>query len=222
MVPRGVAPDERLRAAVQHFWSVRRRQSKSQGRSTGVRDQGGRTAVTGGKQLDGFAELLRDLLVEAGLDETSICLRKKYRYLPGFFRPHKEWDVLAIVDGDLIAVLEFKALVGSFGKNLNNRSEEAIGNATDFWAAYRDGVFSGSARPWVGYLMLLEEAAESTSPVAVNEPHFPVDEEFRSASYAERTEILLTRMVRERLYDATCLILSKREEGLTASRSLTG
>ena len=56
--------------------------------------------------------------------------------------------------------------------------------------------------------MLLEEAAGSTRPVAVAEPHFQVFEEFRDASYAKRYEILLTKLVRERLYDAASLILT--------------
>ncbi len=56
--------------------------------------------------------------------------------------------------------------------------------------------------------MLREETSGSTRPVAVAEPHFPVFGEFRDASYAKRYEILLTKMVRERLYDAASLILS--------------
>ena len=65
--------------------------------------------------------------------------------------------------------------------------------------------------------MLLEETVRSMSPVAVREPHFPVFEEFRAASYAKRYEILLTKLIRERLYDASCLLLSDRERGLTGS-----
>jgi hypothetical protein len=45
----------------------------------------------------------------------------------------------------------------------------------------------------------------------VAEPHFPVFNEFRGASYAKRYEILLTKMMRDRLYDAACLILSPRD-----------
>lgn len=62
-------------------------------------------------------------------------------------------------------------------------------------------------------MMLLEEAPGSTRPIAVAEPHFPVFDEFRDASYAKRYEILLTKMVRERLYDAASLILSPSKAG---------
>jgi len=81
------------------------------------------------------------------------------------------------------------------------------------WAAYREGAFKPSARPWLGYLMLLEEAPGSTRPVRAQEPHFKVFEEFKSASYAKRYEILLTNFVRERLYDATCFLMSNSVDG---------
>ena len=103
--------------------------------------------------------------------------------------------------------------MGSFGNNYNNRTEEAIGSATDIWAAYREGAFKPSARPWLGYLMLLEEAPASLSPVRAREPHFKVFPEFKEASYAKRYEILLTKLVRERLYDAACFLMSNATDG---------
>jgi hypothetical protein len=114
----------------------------------------------------------------------------------------------------LIAVVETKSHVGSFGNNVNNRAEEAVGNAADFWAAYREGAFRPSAKPWLGYFTLLEECPESTREIRLRQPHFPVFTEFQRASYAKRYEILLRKMVRDRLYDATCLLLSPREGGL--------
>ena len=115
------------------------------------------------------------------------------------------------MEGQLLASIEFKSQVGlSFGNNYNNRAEESLGAATDIWAAYREGAFRPSQRPWLGYLMLLEEAPRSLSPIRVQEPHFKVFEEFRGASYAQRYEILLTKLLRERLYDGACLLLSKR------------
>ena len=81
------------------------------------------------------------------------------------------------------------------------------------WAAYREGAFKPSARPWLGYLMLLEDAPCSTRPVKAQEPHFKVFPEFRSASYAKRYEILLTKLVRERLYDSACFLLSDAKRG---------
>ena len=62
--------------------------------------------------------------------------------------------------------------------------------------------------------MMLEDAPGSNNPVRVKEPHFPVFPEYRSASYAKRYELLMTRLVRSRLYDAACLLMSSREGGL--------
>jgi len=118
-----------------------------------------------------------------------------------------------VADGSLVASIEFKSQVGSFGNNYNNRTEEAIGSSVDVWAAYREGAFKPSARPWLGYLMLLEEAPGSTRSVRAQEPHFKVFPEFKAASYAKRYEILLTKLVRERLYDAACFLLSDAKNG---------
>ena len=85
----------------------------------------------GGKQIDGFIRLMAELLEESGLPAESIFLEKQKIVLPGWFRPTKEWDLVALVDDKLLATVEFKSQVGSFGNNFNNRTEETIGNATD-------------------------------------------------------------------------------------------
>jgi len=202
-----------IQGAVRHFWRTRSRQARAQGAKSGSRDRGARSAVTGGAHLDGFADLIRNLIVDAGIIDTAVHRRTRVE-LPGYYRAEKKWDLVVVVEGRLFATVEFKAQVGpSFGNNYNNRTEEALGNATDYWAAYRGGAFRGSPKPWLGYLMLLEDATGSTRPVSVSEPHFPVFDEFRNASYARRYEILLTKMVRERLYDAASLILSPSRAG---------
>lgn len=205
--------EERLRAAIKHFWNTREKQARKQG-SAGSKDAGARSAVTGGAQMNGFITLIRDLLCENGLPEAHVHC-EKYVELPGWYRPEKKWDLLIVADGKLLAGVEFKSQVGSFGNNYNNRTEEAIGSASDIWAAYREGAFKPSARPWLGYLMLLEEAPKSLAPVRAREPHFKVFPEFRDASYAKRYEILLTKLVRERLYDAACFLMSNATYGPT-------
>ncbi|MCK7473160.1 MAG: PaeR7I family type II restriction endonuclease [Rhodopseudomonas palustris] len=64
----------------------------------------------------------------------------------------------------LLATVEVKSQVGSFGNNFNNRVEEAVGSATDFWKAYEYGRFQPSGRPWLGYLFMLEEDSASVAP----------------------------------------------------------
>ncbi len=119
-----------------------------------------------------------------------------------------------MADGKLIAIIEFKSQVGpSFGNNFNNRSEEALGSATDLWEAYEKGAFKLSERPWLGYLMLLEDTPAVKKAVKVKEPHFEVFPEFKDATYLERYNQLLSRLLRKRLYDACCLLLSPKDQG---------
>jgi hypothetical protein len=204
--------EKRLQAAIKHFWSTRETQAQKQGGASGSRDAGARAAVTGGAQMNGFTNLVRELLCEGGLPKADVYC-EKFVELPGWYRPEKKWDLLIVSDGRLLAGIEFKSQVGSFGNNYNNRTEEAIGSAADIWAAYREGAFKPSARPWLGYLMLLEEAPGSLSPVRAREPHFKVFPEFKVASYAQRYEILLTKLVRERLYDSACFLTSNARDG---------
>ena len=206
--------DRRVRAAVKHFWKTRSQQATR----TGSRDKGGRSAVTGGEQMAGFVSGVREILMNIGLPAEGIFESGGDVQLPGFFRPTKKWDLLVVRGGQLLAAMEFKSQVGpSFGNNFNNRTEEALGSATGIWTAYREGVFKPSARPWLGYLILLEQVPRSIRPVAVSEPHFKVLPEFKGASYAKRYELLCQKLARERHYDATCLILSDPQSGPNGS-----
>ena len=211
--------DKRVRKAVKHFWKTREDQLEKQ-EGSGKKDQGSRGSVTGGGQLDGFTNLISELLIECGVPEGSIFLKRRIT-LPGYFRPTKEWDLLVVVEGNLVASIEFKSQVGpSFGNNFNNRTEEALGSATDLWTAYREGAFRESVRPWLGYFMLLEQEPRSTSPLRFREePHFPVFDEFVESSYADRYCLLCKKLVRERLYDGACFMLSDRKGGLKGKYS---
>lgn len=211
--------EDRVKIAVRHFWRTRQSQAQTQGRSTGKKDYGSRSAVTGGKQIDGFIRLMAELLVESGIAKQNIHIEKRQVVLPGWFRPTKEWDVVAVVDGVLLAVVEFKSQVGSFGNNFNNRTEEAIGNATDILTAYREGAFKTSQRPWCGYFMLLEDSPGSRTAVEVRQPHFAVFPEFRDSSYTDRYRIFCQKLIRERLYDAACLLLSDKTKGMRGAYS---
>ncbi len=203
--------DERLQGAVISFWTIRGQQHASQGKSTGERDRGGRAAVTGGAHADGLIDVVESLLVENGIPDTSIYRRRRQVDLPLFFRPSRDWDLVVVHEQKLVACLEFKSQVGpSFGNNYNNRVQEAVGDGHDMAIAYREGAFQPSPRPWVGYLMLLEDAHGSQSPVKVPETHFSVDEAFHDASYAKRYEVTITRLVRESLYDAAALVLTEK------------
>ena len=213
MVPNINRYEEALRKAVQGFWATRKAQSAKQ-KAKRTSDQGARGDVTGGAQMDGFADLVARIVREAGIPDAGVFRRKAIE-LPGFFRASKKWDTLIVVDGKLLAAIELKSQVGpSFGNNVNNRAEEAIGSAVDLWTAYREGAFHASPRPWLGYMFLLEECERSLSPVAAAEPHFPVFPEFQSASYAKRYELLCRKLVRERHYNAVSFLTSGRDRGM--------
>ena len=132
----------------------------------------------------------------------------------------KLWDLIVMREGRLVAALEFKSQVGpSFGNNFNNRTEEAIGTAHDFWTAYREGAFGKNPKPFLGWLMMVEDAPKSRSPVKDASPHFPVFPEFQGASYLKRYDVLCQRLMQEQLYSVAALMTSPRDASTTGSYS---
>jgi len=203
--------ETKAKEAVQAFWGNRAAAAEKQ-KEAGKTDRGGRAGVTAGKNMDGFTGLIIDLIKKNGLADAEIHQRRKVLTLPGFFRPTKLWDIIVTHQGKLIAAIELKSQVGpSFGNNFNNRTEEAIGTGHDFWTAYREGAFGQQTKPFIGWLMMVEDEPKSRSAVANQEPHFPVFPEFSGASYLQRYDILCQRMMREQLYTAACLIAATRE-----------
>jgi len=99
--------ETKTKAAVKAFWKGRQAASAKQ-IGGGKADQGERSAVTGGKNMDGFISLMRDLVRVNGLKSAEIQLGRQTLTLPGYFRPTKLWDLLIMDRGRLIAALEFK------------------------------------------------------------------------------------------------------------------
>lgn len=208
--------------SIKAFWGNRRAALKKQ-IEAGKSDAGSRGAVTAGKNMDGFVALLIDLVEANGLKSATIIREGRIPLtLPGYFRPTKIWDLLVINNGQLVAAAELKSQVGSFGKNFNNRTEEAIGTAHDLWTAFREGSFGEAPRPFVGWLMLVEDAPESRRPVRDRSFHFPVREEFQGASYVERYNLLCKKLVQEQLYTSTAVLVSSRKAIKTGQFSEVG
>ena len=202
--------ERKAREAVAAFWGNREAAKQKQIES-GRADQGERAGVTAGKNMDGFIALILDIIRANGLAHAEIHRKRATLTLPGFFRPTKLWDLLVIQRGELIAAIELKSQVGpSFGNNFNNRTEEAIGTAHDLWTAYREGAFGNQPRPFVGWLMLVEDAPESRSPVRDNSPHFNLFVEFRGASYLQQYDLLCRKLTQEQLYTTASVIASPR------------
>jgi hypothetical protein len=203
--------EAKAREAVKAFWGNRAAAAQKQ-RELGRNDQGERAGVTAGKNMDGFIALVLDVIRANGLADAHIMLTRRVLTLPGFFRPTKLWDLLVINQHRLVAALEFKSQVGpSFGNNFNNRTEEALGTALDLWTAYREGAFGKETpRPYVGWLMLVEDAPESRAAVRDNSPHFAIFPEFRDASYLDRYNIFCHKLVQEQLYTTATILTSPR------------
>lgn len=202
--------ENKTREAVRAFWGNREAARQKQIES-GRADQGERAGVTAGKNMDGFLALVLDIIKANGLAHAEIHRKKAMLTLPGYFRPTKLWDLLVIHKGELIAAIELKSQVGpSFGNNFNNRTEEAIGTAHDLWTAFREEAFGKQPRPFVGWLMMVEDAPSSRSSVRDSSPHFPVFEEFKGASYLQRYDLLCQRLVQEQLYTTAAVIAAER------------
>lgn len=194
-----------IKAAIKSFWETKKKQLTASG------DSSNRGAVVGGKQLDAFAELLKSIAIENGIPEE--CIYTSQAYLPGFFRSSKNWDFLIIAPNKkLIAAVELKSQIGSYGNNFNNRTEEALGDAVDLWTAFRENQFPGQSAPWVGYLTVVGKDEGSTSPVRNNEPHYPVLPEFQDATYLDRYRILCQKLILERHYSMAALICTSGPE----------
>lgn len=207
--------DSMIEDAVRTFWTGRGGGSKAQG--------GTRGGVLAGKNLDGFVEVVRAVADRCGVPQKSVYVSgRKDLVLPGYFRPNKNWDVVILNGHRLTAVLEFKSQVGSFGNNFNNRSEEVIGNGSDFKVAASKGTYHPSQHldhdpsvgdgdprpPFLGYLMLLQDCDESTRPVRADSPHYHLMAGFEGASYADRYRILCERLMEQQLYQAASLMLT--------------
>lgn len=206
-----VGYEHKAKEAVKSFWGARDAAKQKQIES-GNTDQGERAGVTAGKNMDGFLALILDIIKANGLAQADIHQNRAMLTLPGYFRPTKLWDLLVVHKGELIAAVELKSQVGpSFGNNFNNRTEEAIGTAHDFWTAYREGAFGHQPRPFVGWMMMVEDTPESRRAVKDTSPHFPVFKEFSAASYLDRYNILCQKLVREHLYSAATVLASPRQ-----------
>lgn len=197
------------REAIKVFWSSRGAALDRQD-GAGQTSRSGLAAVVGGKNLDGFIALIRDLVVDNGLPGADVHVKKGLLVLPGYFRPTKQWDLLVMNGGRLVAAFEFKSHVGSFSNNFNNRAEEAIGSAHCLWTAYREGALGAEPRPFLGWLMVVEDAPRSRSPARFSSPHFQVFPDFRGSSYLQRYDLLCQKLVREQLYSAACVLTTPR------------
>jgi hypothetical protein len=225
------AETEFFSSAIDHWWKSKK-SAKSKKKQGGTRD-----ANLHGKTMDGFAATLRDFLVGLGVKPEHVFagghLSTTPSILPSYFRPSKNWDVIVLANSRfhpakddsgrpiLYAAVEFKSQDKSIGNNQNNRLEESIGNAHDFWVTYAHSGFERQQpRPWLGYLFVGKyEPKSDGTPVKIKQPHFFAMPPFRvggsdeletysGPSYAERYKTFMEQSVGARLYDAGAFIVT--------------
>jgi len=178
--------------AVKAFWAGRDLQTQKQMES-GKIDAGTRGSVTGGLHLNA----LQELIAREFAPLTSLGARVRQSGiipLPGYYRRAKNWDIVVTYKEILVAAIECKSQVGSFGNNFNNRTEEAIGNAVDLWRAYEAGLV-GTVKPWLGFVFVSEYATGSMTPVRdFGKPLYRTDPAFDNSSYTIRYQLLFQRL----------------------------
>lgn len=195
--------------AIAAYWGTKARQSERSA-INGAVGAGTAGSIRGGKHFDAIAALLSKFFLEAGYPPESIRLSKGLE-LPGYFRPQKQWDVVVVHDGVLVAAFEMKALGGpSYGNNYNNRVEEALGSAVDMRRAAAE--LYPREKPWLGYFFIMQDGPGSRRPVKTAAGALPPDGVWRNTSYQERFGIFCERLVAEQLYDAACYVTSSPED----------
>jgi len=208
---------ERVEKAVQSFWKTRH--------NSGVRS---------GKTLDEFIQLLTWVVQSNGLPEARV-VHGRAAQVPGFFRPSKTWDMLILNENTLIAAIELKSIADSFGKNANNRTEEALGSGLDLKEAFAEDAFEGLNSAFSGYILVVEDCKQTATNVKIQMKNFRAMTEFMAypedrdakyvrgsngsfpsidgVSYLKRFDILCKHLMKKKLYTSACVISAHREPG---------
>lgn len=230
--------------AIEHWWASKNKNAKISSKAQG----GTRSANLRGDTMDGFRDVIVASLKQVGVHENDIFTGSQFARrasnLPAYFRATKNWDVIicknACIDAEedasekpqLIAAIEFKSQNGSIGNNQNNRIEESIGNAVDFWEAYENRTFGALLpRPWLGYLFVgMHPKGDEGKGVEICQPLIQVDRAFAGSneadwkseikfsgiSYSERYRVFLERMIAKKLYDGASFIVT--DESIKTSK----
>jgi hypothetical protein len=199
------AYDAEIGEAVRAFWDTRESQMQRQ-RDSGRLDAGTRGAVTGGAHLDPITDLIIKAARTVGV--TAHTGNAVEATLPGYFRPSKKWDIVFRRADVPLAAIELKSMVGSFGNNMNNRTEEALGNAVDVQAAADNGLLP--VRPWLGYVYLMQRTDGSDRVSSLGaKSGIAIDPMFHAASYLDRLTMLCERLVSSRVYNGSWAIASE-------------
>ena len=169
--------------------------------------EGRRGQAIGGGSMSVFAKIAGKVATQAGVAEIDTIVptspRDQRTVLPGCFRPTKNWDFLVIRDRVPLVALEFKSIMSSYGNNLNNRAEEAVGQGADLNATLQshgiqpESVFSG-------YLMIMADDSASRRPTRnITLPLLDIEVEMNDLSYQQRADRMCQRLEEKRIWSCT-------------------
>lgn len=180
----------------------------------GTTDTGNRSQVTSGKHLDALAQEIISDIERMGINPEDIYTGSSGVEIPGWFRATKKWDTLVFCGNSLVAAIELKSMYSSYGNNLNNRVEEALGESTDAMFAIKNQLIDQNIPPILGYVMVVKKDAKSSSTCnRPREDHFKVDSIFYDTSYIDRLEIMCKRLLREGLFGAVWFVVIDPVQG---------
>lgn len=196
--------------AIGQFWAIKTSQQAAAdlvGKLVG----GTSGSVRAGLHMAPFEALVRKVVRDAGI--VTDVQPSERTYLPGYYRETKSWDVVLQYKGHALAIIEAKSQGSSLANNFNNRVEEAIGQAADVWKSHERGLLVSGLRPWIGYVMVVEETAKTVEPKNLLAGKavpagMVVDPVFNGMSYADRYAMAFKRLDQERMLDATCVAIT--------------
>jgi Restriction endonuclease XhoI len=184
-------------------WITARIEQKARSTAGGSAQQGNRAAVVGGKHLDGVNALIADRIMDIAGPGLEFRVNRAAT-LPGFYRPTKSWDLVVVRAGTPVLAVEYKSMVGSEGKNLNNRADEIFGMAEDLRQAEIHGLLPKNMKR--AYVFIMGITSKSTEPVGAKTQIGTVDPIFDGASYLERAALMCERMRETGLFNLVWMI----------------
>lgn len=145
-----------LDLALRGYWALKEKQLAA-AEAIQSTAEGSAKAVRGGGHFEPVVQLIASFFTDAGYPADSIFAKGHATILPAYLRPTKNWDLVVVHRGILVAAIELKALGGpSFGNNYSNRLEEAIGCSVDITAENAANLL-GPEKPWLGYFFVIQD-----------------------------------------------------------------
>ena len=118
------------------------------------------------KRKKGYIRLFQDVVTAVGLPRSSVISDPHQTTLPGGYGFESIWDLLIRHENKLLVVLRIRSLETPFSDEENPDSciMRALGAATNFHRSFQDGLFNVHPRPYLGFLVLVND---KNSPLSV-------------------------------------------------------